>query len=266
MDDEPELRDTRRGSEEKRREAGSLPAPASTALSAAARLAKEAGRKLGDQASRLVERVSEQAAARVAASLKPVRDLGRSIEGRRISVENAVHGAVSGTAARAKRGALGVGVYGAITAGAAGEAAVVLLVTDPFDILKTRAKFLEARREIAEALAKYDQAASDAAQAERERLALEAVERLTGWDHRTAMHHRSPYLHVSVGPGKAEAWGMLLRGPHAGRSLASVAPDILAELWAQVPDQETAAALEAWRQAVSSAARQASTGDRSPGQ
>lgn len=259
MGDEPEHREARGGGEAPRQKTGSPPAPASGALSAAARLAREAGRKLGDEGSRLAGKVSEQAAARIAAGLQPVRDLGRSIEGRRIAVGNAVQGAVSGTAAKTKRAVVGVGVYGAITAGAAGEVAVALLIY-PLDILETRAKFLQARREIAEALARYDQAAAEAAQAERERLAQEAVARLTAWDHRTTRHHRSPYLHVSVGPGKAEAWGMLLRGPHAGRSLASLAPEILAELFAQVPDRETADALEAWQQVVSRAAPPASGG------
>lgn len=264
MDDEPEHREARGGGKAPLQESGAPPAPASGALSAAARLAREAGRKLGEEGSRLAGKVSEQAAARIAAGLQPVRDLGRTIEGRRIAVGNAVQGAVSGTAAKAKRTALGVGAYGAITAGAAGEAAVAVLLSYPlripFEILATGAKFLQARREIAEALAKYDQAAAEAAQAERERLAQEAVARLTAWDHRTTRHHRSPYLHVSVGPGKAEAWGMLLRGPHAGRSLASLAPEILAALWAEVPDQATADALEAWRQVVSRAVPPATGG------
>lgn len=265
MTDETEHPEARKSSAGRLPEAEPSSAPVSAALNATARLAGRVRRKLGDEGSRITQKAAEQTAARVAAGLKPVRELGRSIESRRIAAENAVRGAVAGAAAKAKRAALGVGVYGAITAGAAGEAAVVLLVTHPLDILETGAKFLQARREIAEALARYDQAAAEAAQAERERLALEAVERLTAWDHRTTRHHRSPYLHVSVGPGKAEAWGILLRGPHAGRSLASLAPEILAELCAQVPDQETAAALETWQQVVSRAAAQASKGNSPEG-
>ncbi|HEY4252047.1 MAG TPA: hypothetical protein VGM87_12625 [Roseomonas sp.] len=260
MEDEPERRDSSGGTEDGCRGAkASSPMPVSATLNAAVKAGEDLGRKVGAESSRLVEKVSEQAAIRIAASLKPARDLGRSVESRRIAVENAVHNAVSGTAAKAKRAALGVGVYGAIMAGAAGEAAAALLITNPLYILRTGAKFLEVRREIAEALAKYDQAASDAAQVEREHLALEAVERLTRWDHRTTLHHPSSYLHVSVGPGKAEAWGMLLRGPHAGRSLASVTPEVLEALSEHAPDQETASALEAWRQAISSAARKATS-------
>lgn len=202
-----------------------------------------------DKAAQVAGKLSEEAALRVAAGLKPVRELGRAVEGSRIAVETSVQDTAAAAAARVRRSLVAAGLHGANLAGATAETALHLLL-DPFNLLQTRAKYLEVRREIAETLARYDRALEDATRAERERIALAAVERLTRWDHARTLHHRSAYLHVSVGPGMREAWGMVLRGPQAGRSLASVTPEALAEIWAHVPDADTAAALEAWAVAV----------------
>ncbi len=238
------------------------PTPWSSALGAAAKVARELGSTAGDEAARLARTAADASAARVATGLKPVRQLGRSIEGRRIAAENAAHDAASATVGRAKRAVIRASLHGSNVVGAAGATAFAL-IADPLLLLHTRAKYLQVRREIADALVRYDEAVADATRAEREHTAAEAVERLKRWDHRTTVHHRSPYLHVSVGQGRAEAWGMLLRGPHAGCSLASVAPDILAELRAHVPDEQTADALEAWQGALLGAACPASDDDGS---
>jgi hypothetical protein len=221
----------------------------SAALDAAAGLAGRLGKTVGDEAGRIAGRVVDQAAAQVAAGLQPMRDLGRAVETGRVSVEQGLSSAALTATSRIKRVAVGAGLHGANIAGAAGHAAVSVLL-ESTRLLDTPAKFVEIRREIAEALARYDALLAEAAQAERERMAAEAVARLQRLDHRRTIHHASAYLHVSTGPGRTEAWGMILRGPHAGRSLASLAPEALDELAVQAPDTETAAALAAWRQVV----------------
>jgi hypothetical protein len=226
-------------------------------IQATAAMARDLGRKAGEAGRGLAGTVSEQAAAGTAAALQPVRDIGRSVEGRRIAFRDAaVGGAVSSVTAGARRTAWGVTLHGANLAGAAGTAAWTML-WNPLDIVGVGEKFLDVRREVAEALAKHDALLAAAAEAERERLAVEAVARLKRWDHPRTRHLASAFVHVSVGPGRTEAWGMVLRGPHAGRSLAAIDRAVLADLIGDLPDEATAQALEAWCHALARTARQA---------
>lgn len=236
---------------------------ASDALDAATATARKLGTRVEIEATRLLGAASRPVADAVAVGLRPVRDAGRAVEERRISVEQSWRETTSAAVGGVRRAALGVGSHGANVVGAAGTAAATLLL-DPFRLHHVYAKFLTIRRDVAEMLAKYDESVAAMLRADRERLAADAVDRLTRWDHGTAIHHRSAYVHVSVGPGKTEAWGLVLRGPHAGRSLASLSPEVIAGLWADVPDPETTSALTAWRDALRGMARRSGAGDDEP--
>jgi hypothetical protein len=224
---------------------------ATTVLDAVGKVARAFGRKAGEAGGRLLDDATERVSASVAATLQPVRDVGRAAEGQRTAVETSVRIALTSTTASVKRAAWGVGLHGANLAGAA---ATFLLGFPDLRADTIGSKYVAVRREIAEGLARYDQLQAEVAQADRERLAAQALQRLVAWDHPRTQHRRSAWLHVSTGPGRMEAWGMVLRGPHAGRSLASLEPEVLAALWAEAPDAETASALEAWRAIVIQAA------------
>jgi hypothetical protein len=232
-------------------------AQAPGALRTASRAVQDAGRRANETGRALKDSVVEHAAARIAAGLQPVRDIGRAVERQRIAVGNAVGGAASALAARARRTAWGVTLHGANVAAATGAAAWEVLWHDPFGVLDARDKFLEIRKELRDQLARYDAALAEAEQAERERLAVEAVERLKRWDHARTTHVASDFVHVSVGPGPTEAWGMVLRGPHAGRSLAALDRATLVALLEDLPDERTAQALEAWCHVLARAAPRA---------